>query len=278
MRSQKIVNAVLLISVFCLGIVLTATPSFAFTCGTDIITDADGNTYKTVSIGEQCWMATNMVTTKYPNDTAITKGPATHGGGGWITDQNYYSCPPNSGNNGQDCNAAYPRGADATPAGGATGTGEEYGLLYQWSAAMNGAVSCNGTRLGSPACSAPVQGICPRGWHIPAHYEFTALEHEVCDSGSCSKDFPYDTSTTGWRGTDEGTRLKDGGSSNFNGLLAGHRFTLSNYNNRGAYMFLWSSTEAGGNAWRRYLHSGHATVYRNTFNKAYGFSVRCIRD
>lgn len=127
MRSQKIVNVVLVLSALCMGIVLTATPSHAFTCGTDTITDADGNTYKTVLIGEQCWMATNMATTKYPDGSAITKGPATHREGDWDADQSYYSCPPNTSNDGEDCAAA---------------TSSNLGHLYQWSAAMNGIAQC----------------------------------------------------------------------------------------------------------------------------------------
>ena len=154
------------------------------------------------------------------------------------------------------------------------------GGLYQWGEAMGYNASCNGT--GAPpddACATPVQGICPSGWHIPSHYELTTLERAVCTSGTCATDFPYDESTTEWRGTDEGTKLKVGGSSGFEGLFAGYRSTGGSFGGRGAGAIIWSSLEKSGtDVWIRLLDSGRAMVYRGPGNKLGGFSVRCIQD
>lgn len=44
-----------------------------FVCG-DTITDIDGNTYHTVSIGSQCWTVEDLRTSKYNDGTAIRTG------------------------------------------------------------------------------------------------------------------------------------------------------------------------------------------------------------
>ncbi len=73
------------------------------------VDDVEGNTYSTVKLGNQCWMGENMRTTKYPDGSSITKGPSANKIAGWNTDLYYYSCPPNTSQNGEDCAAALGR-------------------------------------------------------------------------------------------------------------------------------------------------------------------------
>ncbi|MDO8566507.1 MAG: fibrobacter succinogenes major paralogous domain-containing protein [Candidatus Moranbacteria bacterium] len=227
--------------------------NMSFVCGATVW-DIDGNIYDTVLIGTQCWMKENMMTTKYPDGTSITRGPT---GATWVGDNAYYAYPPNVGNTAEESLANI--------------QANKLGFVYQWSAVMKGSVTPG------------VQGICPTNWHVPTHDEYTTLERAVCTSGTCVTDFPIDITTTGWRGTNEGSKLSlytSGGnnSSGFSGILAGYRGTDGSFGDRGAGTSLWSSTPSGGNAWNRYLDSGSTAVGRNAGAKAYGFSVRCLKN
>ena len=210
------------------------------------VDDVDNNTYNTVKIGTQCWMKENMRTTKYPNGSAITRGPTTT----WsASDLSYYGCPPNTDNNAEDCAAV-----------------STLGYMYQWSAAMN-----NTTTAGA-------QGICPSGWHIPTDGEQNTLD-QYLKTGTC------DANRSGlWDCDPAGTKLSSytlngTNSSGFSGLLAGYRNTASPwFYGRGTYTYFWSSAQSGSNAWYRLLYSSYSTVYRNANTKAYGFSVRCLKD
>jgi len=241
--------------------IITVTTPACFTCGTSTVTDIDGNIYNTVLIGTQCWLKENMRTITYPGGAAITKGPAAQGAAGWTTDNAWYSCPPNAGNTAEDCAAA-----------------ASLGMVYQWSAAMDGS-----TVEGA-------QGVCPTGWHIPTDAEWCTAENtiEAGTDPSCS--------IIGWRGTTTGSKMANHvadqnwtagvltGSAGFgdvNGLNlgpSGYRSTNGNYYNRANFPYLWSSTESGSSAWVRSVNYALTEVYRTTLNKEFGFSVRCVKD
>ncbi|MCC7148172.1 MAG: hypothetical protein IT216_03005 [Saprospiraceae bacterium] len=100
--------------------------------------------------------------------------------------------------------------------------------------------------------------------------------------------FNYDTSDTGWFGTDEGGNLKATSSwnspntgatnsSGFTALPAGYSGSGSFFSagNDGHW---WSSTEGGSGAWRRNLSISSAQAGRYKDVKSYGFAARCLRD
>jgi len=65
----------------------------------------------------------------------------------------------------------------------------------------------------------------------------------------------------------------------FAATLPGYRSTSASFGNIGSYLNLWSSTPSSATgAWRRTLNTSYSTVNRDANNKAYGFSVRCLRD
>ena len=141
---------------------------------------------------------------------------------------------------------------------------DTYGRLYDWATAADSAT-------------------CPTGWHLPSHDEWTTLERTICTSTTCATDFPYNTSTTGWRGTNEGSKLSTftlngNNSSGFTALMSGLRGTGGSFSTVGSYSRFWSSSEGGAGAWSRALGTSFSSVLRLTLSKAYGFSVRCLKD
>jgi uncharacterized protein (TIGR02145 family) len=206
------------------------------------VTDEDGNTYETVKIGGQCWMAENLnvgVQVDSVNTGATHSDVADNG-----TIEKY--CYNNDTNN---C--------------------DTYGGLYDWREAMQ------------YTTTAGTQGICPTGWHIPTDEEFKTLEKQLGMSTS-------EADNTGWRGTDEGDKMKiiseceDGANCNaslFSASMAGYRRHEGPFNSLGSHTYFWSSSESSSsNAWGRYLYQDYSDVDRFTSLKEFGFSVRCLKD
>ena len=229
--------------------------SGSFTCGGTLTDTRDSKTYSTVLIGTQCWMAENL---NYSTSGVYT--PVATGQGAAGTQKHCY--------NDLETNCT------------------TYGGLYEWTEMMNGSTTCNGTGSSQPACTTPVQGICPSGWHISSHYEWTLLEKNV---GSNSSAFPYNVTTTGWLGTNEGSNLKESGTthwttaggtnnSGFTALPGGYSWSGTFYNVGGNGGW-WASTEYDASiAWYRGLNYSLATVGRHGGDKSDGFSMRCLKD
>ncbi len=100
------------------------------------ITDAEGNTYKTVTIGTQTWMAENLKTSKYSDGTTIPN----------ITDNTQWQ------NNTTGAWSYYNN--EVT-------NNAKYGKLYNWYAVSP---TTNGNK-----------NVCPTGWHVPTDAEWTVL-------------------------------------------------------------------------------------------------------
>ena len=133
------------------------------------------------------------------------------------------------------------------------------GLLYQWSAAMNGATAER------------AQGVCPTGWHIPSDCEWMFLENSL---GMATAEQVIQ----GQRASGSvGSKLKQGGTSGFAGLLSGYGYYAPAFYNRGTSGNFWSSSVIGSNAFSRNLNSSSAVVNRYTSDKAISFSVRCLK-
>jgi uncharacterized protein (TIGR02145 family) len=142
-----------------------------------------------------------------------------------------------------------------------------YGRLYNWYAAVDS------------------RNIAPAGWHVPTDAEWKQLEMYLGMTQA-------EADAVGWRGTDEGGKLKEAGTthwdspntgatneSGFTALPGGYRDYGGACDYMGYLDLFWSSTEDDSyGAWYRSLHCYHSEVSRDYFNKPYGLSVRCVRD
>ena len=230
----------------------------------------DEQTYSQVQIGTQCWMAQNL---NYGTCIACVTGGQTDNGkpekycvNSGATTDNYPSC--------------------ICPYGGLY----EFGEAVQY---FNGATNITSW---SPVPTGNVQGVCPNGWHIPSHYEWTTLEQAVCAQSPAGPDcsntaFPYDYIGNSPVGTNEGGKMKETcttdwttpntGATNNSGFTAlpGGNCYGGVFSNAGNFGWWWAATETNyASAWDRHLEYLSATVHIDSGNKKNGFSVRCLKD
>jgi uncharacterized protein (TIGR02145 family) len=220
------------------------------------MTDFDGNSYGTIAIGDQTWMAENLKVTHYADGTAISL----------VTVESEWDALEYTAK-------AYCWYDNMTE------YSDTIGALYTWAAAMNGAES-------SVSIPSGVQGVCPDGWHIPSDAEWKTVEIFLGMSET-------DADNSDWRGTDEGAQLKETGyshwegaitggsnSSGFTALPGGFRGVEGEFFSEGQYGTFWTATGQSGTekAWYRALYYNKETSYRQYNYMSQGFSVRCVKD
>ena len=146
---------------------------------------------------------------------------------------------------------------------------ETYGNLYNWYA------------VDDP------RGLAPAGWHVPTDDEIKELEMYLGMNAS-------QANSTGFRGTNEGSKLAGRADLWSNGLLKNDpEFETSGFNflpsgrrvSNGVFVsmiyngYLWSSTVSNNSdAWFRGLNFDFTGVYRDVNHKRFGYSVRCVSD
>ena len=190
----------------------------------------DGKVYQTVVIGNQVWMAENLA--YLPSVNMVADGSEDAAG-------SYYYVYGYDGTNVADAKA--------------TDNYATYGVLYNWTAAMN---------------------ACPDGWHLPSDAEWTELT-DYLGGESVAGGKLKETGTTHWASPNTGATNETG----FTALPGGYRLNNGTFYFIGYYGLWWSATgHDATDAWNRVMDCYLSGVYRYNYNKEDGFSVRCLRD
>jgi len=254
------------------------------TTRTRVIDARDGNSYWVRRINgtgtggtDLCWMETNLAYRGGGNNQYGDATPALNAG----TIASGVPNPANTGA-GQVCrgdNASMnihqqgcfwePTGSNitvgsATPSESVNGIGQ-FGLLYNWCAAMNGQPeACQTTAATQPnqnvngSTPTTLYNICPKGWRLPtgepATSEFTLLNNAI-----------------------------NGGLTNSSaGLLTASSLMFSGFFSNGSFVdigsggYYWSSTVSTATGTRILLYYGSIVFPATFLDKGLGFAVRCV--
>lgn len=129
----------------------------------------------------------------------------------------------------------------------------KYGKLYNWYA------------VNDP------RGLAPAGWHIPSDVEWKQLTDFIGGNEAAGKKMK---SVSGWEVNGNGTN-----ESGFNGLPGGYRYDYGFFNYGGLFAVWWASpVNYTSFAWLYYQAYNFGNAFRYFPTKAFGFSVRCIKN
>jgi uncharacterized protein (TIGR02145 family) len=209
------------------------------------MSDIEGNLYRTVAIGNQIWMAENLRTTMYNDNTAI---PNVVDSLDWMAQNTFET-------------AAYAWYRNNIS------NKDTYGALYNWFTVATGNLCPQGWHVPTQAeykamelhIGVPADSLDFWGWR-------------GVGQGTNLK------STTGWI-DGNGDNL-----SGFSALPAGYRaWNNGEFRGSGIITYIWTGTNDAANmkpnlAWYRRLDSPDTRIYNATTERGSGKSVRCVKN
>ncbi len=201
-----------------------------------------GQTYQTVIIGAQCWMAENLnIGTRIDGNTEQTNNSTIEK---YCYDDDFNNC-------------------------------YDFGGLYQWDEMMQYS-TLEGTQ---GIC--PTGWHLPTDDEYKALENYLGMSQSQANStGFRGTDQGCQLAGIVYLWTDGALDQNEAfGSSGFKALPGGFHSTDDTFQSLYDRNYLWSSSEWGSSgAWYRYLHYNQKQVSRDYWGKAHGSSVRCVKD
>jgi uncharacterized protein (TIGR02145 family) len=227
------------ISVDTLGNLISIPIIHEFQCGSPFTDSRDGQSYQTVQIGDQCWMAENL------NIGTRINGSSSQTDNGTIEKYCY-------NNSDAQCDV--------------------YGGLYQWNEMMYYTTIAGVQGICPEGWHLPTDAEwCALEQEVDPSITCSSIGWRGIDGGGKLKE----TGTTHWNSPNTGAT----NSSGFTALPGGYRRISGLFSGAGNNGIWWSSSEYdGSSAWYRGLDYDYAQVFRSDNTKSYGFSVRCLKD
>ncbi|MFP4556865.1 MAG: fibrobacter succinogenes major paralogous domain-containing protein [Bacteroidales bacterium] len=207
------------------------------------LTDIDGNIYKTVTVGNQVWMAENLRVTHYNNGDSIATELSNNDW--WYSQTPAYTTYPDSSIPGLNSMEEVL---------------EAYGALYNGYAVMDS------------------RGLCPVGWRVPTYDEWTELFENLggpeIAGGKLKSERTAPDAHPRWDSPNESATNE----INFNGLPAGMRKFNGEYDWIGSRTNFWTSTlNSGIYLLTRGFRNNSESAWWGYSNFEYGMSVRCMK-
>jgi len=216
-----------------------------------LVTDIDGNCYKTIQIGNQIWMAENLKTIHYNDGNPIPN----------VTNGEEWANLPTAAWVGTELPLTYITYGAYCWYNNETDTyGNDYGILYNW-----GAVGTD--------------KLCPIGWHVPSLAEWRIICPETdYENGPYGEEL-METGKIHWN---ESAELDGINTTGFTALPGGYRQSTGEFKYSGYQGYYWASngrTYPGLKfAWDIYYYGRITTPSAVLESEKQGRSIRCIKD